>query len=136
MTTLRLEALPAVRIRNARTARTAAQRRIARNARGRYATVTRITAGVAGGLAILLSYVLLVANITALSYAVDRAHQERAEMQAQVARYDDEIASLTSDDRLAAVAARLGMVQPTQFLRISLLPEPTAQSHPLAFLAR
>jgi cell division protein FtsL len=134
MTALRLEA-PA-RIRNPRTARSATQRRIARNQRSRYAAVTWITFGVAVALAILLAYVRLTSSITALSYAVDRAHGQRADMQMQDARLDDEIASLTSDDRLASVAARLGMVQPTQFVRISLLPAPASQSHPLAFLSR
>lgn len=133
MTALRLEAPPA-RIRNGRVAHAASQRRIARNARNRYAAVAQITFGVAIGLAVLLSYVLLVANITALSYSVDRAHEQRSEMQAQVARYDDEISSLTSDDRLAAVAARLHMAQPDQFVRVSL--SPPAQNRPLAFLSR
>lgn len=134
MTALRLEATP-VRIRYPRTARAAAQRRAARNVRGRYAAVVRITAGVAAILAVAMSYVLLTANITSLSYAVDRAHAQRTELQGQVARYDDDIAALTSDDRLAAVAAELGMVQPTQFVRISLFPQPQ-QPRPLAFLPR
>jgi cell division protein FtsL len=125
-----------VRIRNQRTARTAAQQRAARTARGRYATVGRITLFTAAGLAILLSYVLLVANITSLSYGVDRAHAQRSELQAQVTREQDAIDSLTSDDRLATVAAKLGMVQPTQFVRVSLLPQRAPQSRPLAFLAR
>jgi hypothetical protein len=135
MTAVRIEALPA-RIRYSRTARTATQQRVARNARSRYAVLRRITFGVASALTVFLSYVLLTSNITATSYAVDRAHEQRTELQAQVARFDDTIASLSSDDRLASVAARLGMVQPNQFLRISLAPVPPPQSHPLAFLAR
>ncbi len=134
MTALRLEA-PA-RVRNLRTARSATQRRMVRNRRSRYAAVTWITLGVTLALAVLLLYVQLTSSITALSYAVDRAHEQRTDLQMQDARFDDEIASLTSDDRLASVAARLGMVQPTQFLRISLLPNPSAQNHPLAFLSR
>ncbi len=135
MTALRLEAATP-RIRNPRTARTATQRRMAGNARSRYSTVTRITICTAVGLAVLLLYVLLIANITSLSYAVDRVHAERSAVRAQVARDEDEIASLTADDRLAAVAARLHMVQPTQFLRISLVPKPAVQGRPLAFLSR
>ncbi len=133
MSALRMESV-APRIRNPRTARNAAQRRIARNTRSRYATHGYITAGVTAALVVLLSYVLLTANITALAYSIDRTHEEQSEMQAQVARYDDEIASLTSDDRLASVAAKLGMVQPDRFLRISLLPQP--QSRPLAYVPR
>ncbi len=132
MTALRLEA-PA-RIRNPRTARSAAQRRLVRNQRSRYSVHGRIAIGVAGALLVLLSYVLLTANITALSYAVERAHEQRTELQMQNARLDDEIATLTSDDRLAAVAQRLGMVEPTQFLRISIAPAHWSPAHPLAFL--
>ncbi|MGH7738035.1 MAG: hypothetical protein ACREMP_09255 [Candidatus Tyrphobacter sp.] len=134
MTALRLEAPPA-RIRNARTARTATQRRIARNAANRHASIRRIVAFVGALLVVALSYVLLVANITATSYAVDRAQAQRAALAAQVGRNDDVIASMTSDERLATVAAALGMVQPTQFVRVSLTRKPAPQS-PLAFLLR
>lgn len=133
MTALRVDATSA-RIRYPRTARAAAQRRATRNARSRYADVVRITVGVVVILVVALSYVLLTSNITSLAYAVDRAHEQRTELQAQVARNDDEIASMTSDDRLAAVAAELGMVQPSQFVRISL--SAPQQARPLAFLPR
>ncbi len=122
------------RIRNPRTARYATQRRIGATRRSRYETLLRVTFGVAAVLVVMLGYVLLTSNITALSYAVQRAHAQRTELELQDARLDDQIASLTSDDRLATVAARLGMVQPEEFLRISLEAPRPSGIHPLAFL--
>ncbi len=131
MTALRLEA---PRIRNPRTARSAAQRRLVRNHRSHYAVHGRIALGVTAVLLVCLSYVLLTANITALSYAVERAHEQRTELELQTARFDDQIATMTSDDRLAAVAAKLGMVEPTQFLRVNVGQTPWSAQNPLAFL--
>ncbi|HEY9084470.1 MAG TPA: hypothetical protein VIN40_00805 [Candidatus Tyrphobacter sp.] len=122
------------RIRNPRTARSATQRRVGINRRSRYAALLKVTLAVAAGMAVMLGYVLLTSNITALSYAVQRAHAQRTELELQDARIDDQIASLTSDDRLAAVATRLGMIQPEAFLRISLQAPRPSGIQPLAFL--
>lgn len=121
------------RIRNPRRARMATQQRITANRRGRHLAIVRTTLTIAVCLVVLLAYVKLVSNITSLSYAVDQARSQRTELQLQNARLDDEIASLTSDDRLATVAARLGMIQPEQFLRLSLQERPE-ESQPLAFV--
>lgn len=122
------------RIRNPRTARSATQRRIGANRRSRYATLLNVTLGIAGVMCVMLGYVLLTSNITALSYALGHAQAQRTGLFLQDARLDDEIASLTSDDRLAAVAAKLDMVQPEAFLRISLQAPRPSEIHPLAFL--
>lgn len=122
------------RIRNPRTARYATQRRIGAHRQSRYATLVKVMLGVTACLVVMLGYVLLTSNITALSYAVQRAHAQRTELELQDARLDDQVASLTSDDRLAAVAARLGMVQPEAFLRMSLEAPRPSGIHPLAFL--
>jgi len=121
------------RIRNPRRARMATQQRITANRRSRHVAIIRTSLTVAVCLVVLLAYVKLVSNITALSYAVDQVRAQRTELQLQNARLDDEITSLTSDERLATVAARLGMVQPEQFLRLSLQERP-AESQPLAFV--
>ncbi len=123
----------APRIRNPRAARAATHRRIVAQQRNRYAAVRKVTLCIVGVMLVLLAEVLLTANITALSYSVDRAHARRAALELQTARLDDQIDALTSDDRLAAVAAKLGMVQPQRFVRVSLEP-PQRQANPLAFL--
>lgn len=127
--------LPApARIRNSRTARSATQRRIVANRRNRYAVIVRVTLAIAAAMSVLLLYVRLTSSITALSYAVDQARAQRTQLEMQTARLDDQIASLTSDDRLAAVAAKLGMVQPEAFLRVSLVDRAASGARPLAFL--
>jgi cell division protein FtsL len=132
MTAHALAAAP--RIRNARVARAATQRRIVTQQRSRYAAMRTVTLCVASVMLVMLAEVLLTANITALSYSVDRARAEQTSLEMQTARLDDQIAGLTSDDRLAAVASKLGMVQPQRFVRISLRIPSREQAQPLAFL--
>jgi cell division protein FtsL len=128
-------ALPAPRIRNPRTARGATHRRIVAGRRSRYAGLRNVMLAIASVMTVLLLEVVLSAQITANAYAVDRAHAQRTELELQTARLDDEIAALSSDDRLAALAAKLGMIQPQRFLLVSLQAQaPARQPQPLAFL--
>lgn len=110
----------APRIRNARSARVAAQRRVVAKQRGRYAPMRAIVLSIAAVMTVLLSEVLLTANITGLSYAVDRAHAQRGTLEADAARLDDQVAALVSDERLVSVAGSLRMTQPQRFERIPL----------------
>jgi cell division protein FtsL len=66
-------------------------------------------------LAFLMGYVVLTSSRTGLSYAVARAAAQREALQEETLRLDDQIAALRSDDRLAELAARLGMRQPQRF---------------------
>lgn len=128
------QALPGPRIRNPRTARIATHRRIVASRRNRYAAVRNVTFAIAGVMTVLLLQVLLSAQITANAYAVDRAHAQRTALELQTARLDDDIATLSSDDRLAAVAAKLGMTQPQRFLLVSLQAPVQQPPRPLAYL--
>jgi cell division protein FtsL len=128
------QALPTSRIRNPRTARSATHRRIVASRRNRYAAVRNATLAIAGVMTVLLLQVVLSAQITANAYKVDRAHAQRTELELQTARLDDEIATLSSDDRLAAIAAKLGMTQPQRFLLVSLQAPAQPQPRPLAYL--
>lgn len=127
-------ALPSPRIRNPRTARTATHRRIVAGRRNRYAAIRNVSLAIAIVMTVLLLQVVLTAQITANSYAVDRAHAQRTELELQTARLDDEIATLSSDERLAAIAAKLGMTQPQRFLLVSLQPPVQPQPRPLAYI--
>lgn len=81
-------------------------------------------------------YVTLTARLTSLNYAVARAERERASLQAETARLDDQTASLKSDDHLAHIAARLHMQDPTQFAMVKLPSHTRAESPSrLAFFA-
>lgn len=100
------------RIPNPRTVRAATQRRIVRKSRARYASVSRVFGWLICVLALLMTYVVLTSSLTGLSYAVAKAGAQREALQEETMRLDDRIAALRSDDRLAAIAARLGMREP------------------------
>lgn len=108
------------RIRNPRSARTATKTRIVRNSRARYTALFRVCMVLGVVLVSLLGYVMLTSNVTSLSYAVAKAHQQRDDLQEETARLDDRIASLRSDERLAHVASKLGMHDPQQFAVVQL----------------
>lgn len=122
--------------RGTRTARAATARRISRKERARYVSLARFCSGLAVALLLVMTYVQLTARLTGLNYAVARAQRERATLLAESGRLDDRLAVLRSDDRLAAVAGRLGMREPQQFAVVALrVPvRPHERSH-VAFLA-
>lgn len=123
------------RIENPRTARAATHRRIDKKSKARYRNLLRISGVLTLVLAFLMGYVVLTSSLTGLSYAVANAKHERAELQAQTMRLDDRIAGLRSDDRLAALAARLGMTDPERFALVELpaAVEPPQTRHLAAF---
>ncbi|MFY9739976.1 MAG: hypothetical protein WAK11_13155 [Candidatus Cybelea sp.] len=86
-----------------------------RASRARYATLVRMLAVLLCTLAFVMGYVVLTSSRTGLSYAVARAAAQREALQEETMRLDDRIAALRSDDRLAELAARLGMRQPQRF---------------------
>jgi uncharacterized membrane protein YgcG len=67
-------------------------------------------------------YVMLMANLTSLNYAVSRADRQRASLQAETARLEDRLAALRSDDRLSKMATQLRMREPAQFAMVTLPP--------------
>jgi hypothetical protein len=119
-----------LRIRNPRTVRAATQRRLVRKSRARYAGVTRVLTLLCSVLFLLMCYVLLMSSLTGLSYAVSTARAQREALQEETMRLDDRIAALRSDDRLAGLAARLGMREPEQFAVVRLDPPRVARAAP------
>ena len=96
-------------VANPRTVRNATARRKIRASRARYTTLVRVFAVLLCVLAFVMGYVVLTSSLTGLSYAVARASSQREALQEETIRLDDQIAALRSDDRLAVLAARLGM---------------------------
>jgi cell division protein FtsL len=130
-----LEKVPRERIR-VRTARQATEQRVSRKQRARYSALLQFCAMLAIVLLGVMAYVTLTARLTSLNYAVAKAQHERAALQAETARLDDEVAALKSDDRLARVAAKLHMQDPGQFAMVSLPAQRPAQAPSrLAFFA-
>ena len=107
------------RIDNPRSAKSAAQRRVVRSVRGRYPGIAQVTFTLAIVAVMLLGYVMLTSNLTGLTYAVNRAHAQREALLEETARLDDKLEALSSDRRLASIAAKLGMKDPQRFVVIS-----------------
>jgi cell division protein FtsL len=118
------------RLRNPRTVRAATQRRMVRKSRARYAGVGRVFTGLIGVLFLLMCYVLLTSSLTGLSYAVATARADREALQEETMRLDDRIAALRSDDRLAAIAARLGMREPETLAVVRIAAPRVAREKP------
>lgn len=118
------------RIANPRTIRAATQRRIVRKSRARYTSVARALSALTCIVALLMGYVVLTSSLTGLSYAVAKARAQREALQEETMRLDDRIASLRSDDRLAELAARMGMREPQVFTVVRIDPPSVARVRP------
>lgn len=122
----RVETARQPRVANVRSAKNATQKRRAHAVRSRYATISRFSAALVAGLVLVMTYVMLTANLTSLNYAVARAERERAGLQSDTMRLDDRLAQMKSDARLARVATTLHMRDPQQFALVKM-PAPRAK---------
>ncbi len=113
------------RIKNPRSARTATQTRIVKNTRARYSAIVRVSVGLCIALIGFMSYVMLLSNATSLTYQLDKAHRSRDALQEQTARLDDRIAQASSEERLAAIAAKLQMRDSQTFAIVRIAPPVT-----------
>lgn len=120
----------APRIANPRTVRAATQRRIRRKSRARYSGATRVVVALTCLLMLLMGYVVLTSNLTGLSYAVAKARSDREALLEETIRLDDRIAALRSDDRLSALAARMGMREPQMLAVVRIEPPRVARARP------
>ena len=116
-----LESKP--RVRNVRTARAATHTRRKKTTQQRYQHLGRFVFCLSAVVVLLMGYVMLMANLTSLNYAVARAEKDRVALQDQTARLDDRIAALRSQERLAGIANKLGM-RDAQAYAIVQLPQP------------
>jgi cell division protein FtsL len=118
------------------------QRRIPKHARRRrrsvrlahYSSTVRVLGALVAVLAPVMIYVMLTSNLTSLNYALAAAETQRAQLQQEVQRQDDQIAHLDSRERLAQVAAKLGMRDPLHYEIVSLAPPETKKPFGIAFL--
>jgi cell division protein FtsL len=120
----------APRIANPRTVRAATQRRISRRSQARYTGTARVLIVLTGVLTLLMAYVVLTSSLTGLSYAVATARAQREALQEETMRLDDRIAALRSDDRLSALAAKMGMREPQMLAVVKLEPPHVARIQP------
>jgi cell division protein FtsL len=107
---------PASRPRTtARTARNAAHSRRKRTVSLRYRSIVRIVGWLGAATILVVGYLWLMANVTKMNYEYAKATQERTQLLERTGRLDDQIAQLESRERLAAVAAQLGMSESAHF---------------------
>jgi len=121
--------------RKAVLARDASRRRVRRSRLRGYTMLGRMVAVLAVVFICTISYVMLMANLTSLNYALGRESATRLGLLDETTRLDDQIAHLRSRERLADVAAKLGMHDPQTFAVVEL-PRPVASPPPggIAFL--
>ena len=121
--------------RKAQLARDASRRRVRRTRLQGYAMLGRIVGVLTIVFALMLSYVMLMANLTGLNYALGRASATRLGLLDETTRLDDQIAHLRSRERLADVASKLHMRDPQTFAVVEL-PRTAASPPPtgIAFL--
>lgn len=131
------EPQPKPRAPGIRIATNAARRRRMMTQRGRYLALVRIFGALSVVVVMVMAYLALMANLTSESYALSRAQAERTALIDENARLDDRIAQLRSRDRLADLAAKLGMHDPQSYAIVDV-PAPRAPqgAHPsgIAFL--
>jgi hypothetical protein len=60
-------------------------------------------------------YVLLMGNLTALNYSLAQATQTKSALVEETMRLDDHIAQLQSRERLADLAGRMNMHDPSRY---------------------
>jgi cell division protein FtsB len=122
---------PRVQVR----AREAARRRGRRTRLQNYAMPARIALAFAVLLVPVMGYVLLMGNLTALNYSLAQATQTKSALVEETMRLDDRIAQLQSRERLADLATRMNMHDPTRYAVVDV-PGPVIAAPPngIAFL--
>ncbi len=103
-----------------RSARIAVQRRRALRTRARYLLLGRIVAALAVSTLVIGVYLALMANITRMNYELTKSAKTEAKLADESARLEDQISHLASRERLAGIAAKLGMREAQTFAQVSL----------------
>ena len=110
-----------------RAGRTATANRRSHRRRVRYAFLARLVKTVSLVTVVVFAYLALMANVTRMNYELTKNARTQAKLAGETARLDDQIARLESRERLAAIAAELGMRDPQTFAQVTL-PPVTAQA--------
>ncbi len=100
-----------------------------------YSLLARIATAFAVVLVPVMIYVLLMGNLTALDASLARVTDQKSALVEETTQLDDRIAQLQSRERLADVANRLHMHDPSKFAVVDV-PRPVAapSSNGIAFL--
>jgi hypothetical protein len=122
---------PRVQVR----AREAARRRGRRTRMQNYAMPARIALAFGVLLVPVMIYVLLMGNLTALNYSLAQATQTKSALVEETMRLDDRIAQLQSRERLADLAGRMNMHDPSRYAVVDVpCPVVAPPANGIAFL--
>jgi len=113
---------PGPKAAGSRAGRTATANRRARRRHVRYAYLVRVVATVGVVTLVVVTYLAMMANVTRMNYELSKNAEAQATLAAESARLDDQIARLESRERLAALAAKLGMHDPQTFAAVVVPP--------------
>ncbi len=118
-----------------RSGRNAAHVRRKRTRALRNAGVSRIAITTAAFTLAIVVYLSLMANVTKMNYELSRTEHTKTQLLDESSRLDDQIARLSSRERLAHLAASLHMHEPQKFAQVTL-PSTRLEAPPrgLAFL--
>ncbi|HUY10800.1 MAG TPA: hypothetical protein VMV73_00910 [Candidatus Dormibacteraeota bacterium] len=122
------------RIPNPRSARIATERRVVRYSRARYRPIALALGTLIAVLVPVTGYVMLTSSMTGLTYAVGKAHAQRNRLRDETLRLEDRVEQLSSDARLARIAAQLHMHPASTAIAMQLEPAQAAQPR-IAFLS-
>jgi hypothetical protein len=111
---------------NVRSARGAAERRRKRSGSLRYRSIINMLMILGVFTVGVVFYLGLLANVTRLTYEQSHLDRTHARLVDDAARLDDQIAKLESRDRLAVIAARLGMRESRRF-DVAVVPSTRAE---------
>ena len=120
-----------------RTARRATEVRLRHSKRLRYQRAVRVVGMLAASTLCVLVYLMLVSNITKMHYELVKAESRQAELARTTLRLDGEIEQLEARERLATIAAKLGLREPHLYAIVAV-PHTHPATRPasgLAFLA-
>ena len=112
-----------------RVARHATRRRKLYSFFAHYSNSAKVLIVLAMVLAPVMLYVMLTSRLTGLNYQLAAAESQKSHLQGEVQRLDDRIAYLESRERLAQVAAKLGMKDPSQYAIVALPAPPKPHDH-------
>jgi cell division protein FtsL len=115
--------------------REATRRRTSRARRRGFIGLVRVASVCMVVVMCVLGYVYATARIASLDDRLARATTERTALVEETARLDDTIAALTSHERLAAIAQKLGMRESRTYASVALPVPPRADGpRGIAFL--
>jgi cell division protein FtsL len=108
-----------------RAGRAAVQARRNSRTRDRYRAVVTIGSVVSMLTLVVVVYLALLANVTRMTYELQKATDKRTALMEENGRLDDQVARLESRERLSRLAASMGMHDSQTFAEIPL-PVPAA----------